>query len=39
VHQLEQLPEGTGIVMDDVAAGLYALLVMQLILHFRLLSP
>ncbi len=38
VRQLERLPEGTGIVMDDVAAGLYALLVMQLVLHFRLLS-
>jgi phosphatidylglycerophosphatase A len=38
VRQLERLPEGTGIVVDDVAAGLYALLVMQLVLHFRLLS-
>ena len=37
VRQLERLPEGTGIVMDDVAAGLYAMLVMQLALHFRLL--
>jgi phosphatidylglycerophosphatase A len=35
VRQLERLPEGTGIVMDDIAAGLYALLVMQLILRFR----
>ena len=39
VRQLESLPEGTGIVVDDVAAGAYALLVMQLALHFRLLSP
>jgi len=38
VRQLEKLPEGTGIVVDDVAAGLYALLVMQLLLHFGLLS-
>ena len=38
VRQLERLPEGTGIVMDDVAAGLYALLVMQVVLHLRLLS-
>ena len=38
VLQLERLPEGTGIVVDDVAAGLYALLVMQLVIHFRLLS-
>ena len=38
VRQLERLPEGTGIVIDDVAAGLYALLVMQLVFHLRLLS-
>jgi phosphatidylglycerophosphatase A len=38
VRQLERLPEGTGIVVDDVAAGLYALLVMQLLLRFGLLS-
>jgi phosphatidylglycerophosphatase A len=38
VRQLEKLPEGVGIVLDDVAAGLYALLVMQLLLHFHLLS-
>ena len=37
VRQLEQLPEGLGIVIDDVAAGLYALLIMQLLLHFRFL--
>ncbi|MBV9622363.1 MAG: phosphatidylglycerophosphatase A [Acidobacteria bacterium] len=39
VQQLERLPEGAGIVADDVAAGLYAMLGMQLLLHFRLLSP
>jgi phosphatidylglycerophosphatase A len=38
VRQLERLPEGTGIVVDDVAAGLYGLAVMQLLLHFGLLS-
>jgi phosphatidylglycerophosphatase A len=37
VRQLERLPEGTGIVLDDVAAGLLALAVMQLLLHFALL--
>ena len=37
VRQLEELPEGTGIVLDDVAAGLYAFLVMQLLLRFGLL--
>ena len=35
VRQLERLPAGTGIMMDDVAAGLMALLCAQLI-HLRL---
>lgn len=38
VRQLEKLPEGTGIVLDDVAAGIYALIGMHLLLHFGLLS-
>jgi phosphatidylglycerophosphatase A len=38
VRQLEALPEGTGIVLDDVAAGLYALGCMHLLLHFGLLK-
>jgi len=38
VRQLERLPEGTGIVLDDVAAGLYGLIVMHLLLHFGLLT-
>lgn len=38
VRQLERLPEGTGIVLDDVAAGIYALIVMQLLLHSGLLK-
>jgi phosphatidylglycerophosphatase A len=37
VRSLEKLPEGAGIVLDDVAAGLYALAVLQLVLHFGLL--
>jgi phosphatidylglycerophosphatase A len=37
VRQLEALPEGTGIVLDDIAAGMYALIVMHLLLHFGLL--
>lgn len=37
VRQLEQLPEGTGIVLDDVGAGLYAFAIMHLLLHFGLL--
>ncbi len=38
VRQLERLPGGTGIVLDDVAAGIFALIAMHLLLHFRLLS-
>lgn len=37
VRQLERLREGMGIVVDDVAAGLYALAVMQLLLHWGVL--
>jgi len=37
VRQLEALPEGAGIVLDDIAAGLYALGVVHLLLHFGLL--
>jgi phosphatidylglycerophosphatase A len=38
IRQLERLPQGSGIVLDDVAAGLFALAVMQLTLHFGWLS-
>jgi len=38
VRQLEKLPEGTGIVLDDVAAGLYACGVLHLLMHFKLLT-
>jgi phosphatidylglycerophosphatase A len=38
VRQLEALPEGAGIVLDDVAAGLYALGIMHLLLHFGRLT-
>jgi phosphatidylglycerophosphatase A len=38
VRQLEALPEGAGIVLDDVAAGLYALGAVHLFLHFGLLK-
>ena len=37
VRQLERLPEGTGIVVDDLGAGLYALGIMHLLMHFRIL--
>jgi phosphatidylglycerophosphatase A len=38
VRQLEKLPEGTGIVLDDVAAGILAFIVMQLLLRSGLLK-
>jgi phosphatidylglycerophosphatase A len=37
VRQLERLPEGVGIVVDDLGAGVYALIVMHLFMHFGLL--
>jgi len=37
IRQLEKLPGGTGIVLDDVAAGVFALAVMQLLGHSGLL--
>lgn len=37
IRRLERLPEGTGIVVDDLGAGLYALAVIHLLLHFGLL--
>lgn len=38
IRALERLPEGTGIVLDDVGAGLYALAVMHLAVHFGAIS-
>lgn len=38
IRHLERLPEGVGIVIDDVGAGLYGLAVMQVVLHFGLPS-
>jgi len=37
VRQLEKLPEGTGIVADDLAAGAFGLAILQALLHFGLL--
>lgn len=34
LRRLEKLPGGTGIMMDDVGAGLYALVLLQLWVHF-----
>jgi phosphatidylglycerophosphatase A len=38
VRQLERLPGGTGIMMDDVAAGVLALIIVQLLGAFHLLG-
>ena len=38
VRQLEAIPEGAGIVLDDIAAGLYALASVHLLIHFGLLT-
>ena len=35
VRSLERLPDGTGVVVDDLGAGVYALIVLQLLLRFR----
>jgi phosphatidylglycerophosphatase A len=37
VRQLEALPEGAGIMLDDVGAGICALAVVHLLLRFGLL--
>lgn len=37
IRRLERLPEGTGIVVDDLGAGLYAFAGMHLLLYFGLL--
>jgi len=38
IRRLEKLPEGMGIVVDDLGAGVYGLIVLQLLLHYRLLG-
>ena len=38
VRQLEKLPGGVGIMLDDVAAGLLALASLQLLIHYRVLA-
>jgi len=38
IRRLERLPEGIGIVVDDLGAGLYALAIMHLLLHYGLLK-
>jgi phosphatidylglycerophosphatase A len=38
IRSLEKLPEGTGIVVDDLGAGVYGLILLQLLLHLHLLG-
>ena len=38
IRRLESLPEGIGIVVDDLGAGVYALIVLQVLLHFHWLG-
>ncbi len=37
LRRLERVPEGAGIMLDDLGAGLYALAVLQALRHFGLL--
>ncbi len=37
VRMLERLPDGTGIVVDDLGAGVYAAIVVLLVRHWHLL--
>jgi phosphatidylglycerophosphatase A len=37
VRSLEKLPEGTGIVVDDLGAGVYAWIVLRVLLHYGLI--
>jgi len=37
VRNLEKLPDGLGIVADDLGAGVYALVILQLLLYFKVL--
>ena len=37
IRRLERLPEGTGIMMDDLGAGILAFAIVHLLLYFRLL--
>jgi len=37
LRRLERFPEGSGIMLDDLGAGLYVLAIMQALLHFGVL--
>ncbi|MCB0260575.1 MAG: phosphatidylglycerophosphatase A, partial [Calditrichaeota bacterium] len=34
VNRLQDLPGGWGIMLDDIGAGIYTLLIMQIIIYF-----
>jgi len=38
IRQLERIPGGAGIMLDDIGAGAFALAVVQLLLHFGILK-
>lgn len=38
LRRLERLPEGTGIMLDDVGAGLYAWAIMMGLVHYSILG-
>jgi phosphatidylglycerophosphatase A len=38
LRRLERLPEGTGIMLDDVGAGLYAWIIIMCLVHYRILG-
>jgi len=38
VRQLEKIPGAWGVLLDDLMAGLYALLILQLLFHLKILD-
>ncbi|HYR86089.1 MAG TPA: phosphatidylglycerophosphatase A [Terriglobia bacterium] len=38
LRRLERLPEGTGIMLDDVGAGFYAWVIMMGLVHYKILG-
>jgi phosphatidylglycerophosphatase A len=38
LRRLERLPEGSGIMLDDVGAGLYSWIIMMSLVHYKVLG-
>ena len=38
IRKLEKLPKGWGVMADDILAGIYSLILVQLLLQFKLLT-